>query len=161
MFLICIVSIYNDAWIIITDKKYACAKKVAHKCTQDIYQFICMYLFKFANQKKIVYSKKKSNNSNTYPTPLNRIGLLVGLPTIVGAFSKFAGSATIRVCWRQKLPLINKDLIFEIGKTHGNSVYLSRIRNIIVVMVNDSSLFLIKFDATFAAQLPQRVTCNR
>lgn len=38
-------------------------------------------------------------------------------------------------------------------------VYLSRIRHIIVVMVNDSSLFLIKFDATLTAQLPQRVTC--
>lgn len=64
-----------------------------------IYSFIC--LFKFVSEKKIV-NNKKSNNSHAYPTPLNRTGLLVGLPTMVGAFNKFSGSATIRVCWRQK-----------------------------------------------------------
>lgn len=36
-------------------------------------------------------------------------------------------------------------------------VYLSRIRHVIVVMVNDGGFFLIKFNATLTAQLPQRV----
>lgn len=40
-----------------------------------------------------------------------------------------------------------------------NSIYLSRVRYIVVVMVNDSSLFFVKLDATLTAQLPQRVTC--
>lgn len=40
-----------------------------------------------------------------------------------------------------------------------NSVYLSSVRHIIAVMVNDGSLFLIKLNATLTAQLPQRVTC--
>lgn len=40
-----------------------------------------------------------------------------------------------------------------------NSAYLSGVRHVIVVMVNDSSLFLIKLDATLTTQLPQRVTC--
>lgn len=39
-------------------------------------------------------------------------------------------------------------------------IYLSRIRHIVVVMVNNSSLLLIKLNATFTAQLPQRVTCS-
>lgn len=39
------------------------------------------------------------------------------------------------------------------------NAYLSRVRHVIVVMVNDTSLFLIKLDATFTAQLPQGVTC--
>ncbi len=38
-------------------------------------------------------------------------------------------------------------------------VYLSRVRHVVVVVVNDGSLLLIKLDATLAAQLPQRVTC--
>lgn len=40
-----------------------------------------------------------------------------------------------------------------------NSVYLSRVRHVIVVVVDDSGLFLIKLDATLTAKLPQRVTC--
>lgn len=40
-----------------------------------------------------------------------------------------------------------------------NFLYLSRVRHVIVVMVNDSSLFLVKLNATLTAQLPQRVTC--
>lgn len=39
------------------------------------------------------------------------------------------------------------------------SVYLSRVRHVIVVMVDDSGLLLIKLNATLAAQLPQGVTC--
>lgn len=48
--------------------------------------------------------------SCTYPTPLNKTGLLVGFPTIVGAFNRFPGSATIRVCWRQEGSLINNNV---------------------------------------------------
>lgn len=75
-------------------------KRVFHKCTKKIFihLFVCLNL----SVKKMIVNNKKSNNSHAYPTPLNRTGLLVGLPTIVGAFNKFSGSATIRVCWRQK-----------------------------------------------------------
>lgn len=45
-----------------------------------------------------------------YPTPLNKTGLLVALPTMVGAFSRFSGSATIRVCWRHKGRLLNNNV---------------------------------------------------
>lgn len=43
----------------------------------------------------------------TYPTPLNRTGLSVGLPTIVGALRRFSGSATISVCWKKKKVTFN------------------------------------------------------
>lgn len=60
------------------------------------------------------YVKNKQNCgtvfSNAYPTPLNKTGLLVGLPTIVVAFSRFSGSATIRVCWKQERLLVNNDM---------------------------------------------------
>lgn len=85
----------------------------------------------------------------------------MGLPTIVGAFSRFSGSATIRVCWKQEMSGL-KTRYLKCKCAHclkQNTCYLSRIRHIIVVMVNDSSLLLIKFNATLAAQLPQRVTC--
>lgn len=45
-----------------------------------------------------------------HPTPLNKTGLLVPLPTMVGAFSRFSGSATIRVCWRHKVRHVNNNV---------------------------------------------------
>lgn len=41
------------------------------------------------------------------------------------------------------------------------SAHLARIRDIIVMMVNDSSFLFIKLDTTFTAQLTYRVTCRK
>lgn len=62
------------------------------------------------NMLKYVLKYVKHVFSNAYPTPLNKTGLLVGFPTIVGAFSRFSGSATIRVCWKQERSLVNNDM---------------------------------------------------
>ena len=39
------------------------------------------------------------------------------------------------------------------------TVYLARIRHVIIVMINDGGLLLVKLNAALTAQLPQRVTC--
>lgn len=51
-----------------------------------------------------------------YPTPLNKTGLSVAAPTMVGAFSRFAGSATIRLCWRHKGWLVNNNVARHLSR---------------------------------------------
>lgn len=106
------------------------------------------------------------------------MGFRDDLPTMVGAFSRFSGSATMSVCCSsrrenggqekapplQGLPGPSVSRLSPGGRTpklEGNGPdYLAKVRDVVVVMVNDSRFLLIELDPTLTAQLSKRVTCT-